>query len=281
MKGPGSHCFRYAKSPNQFEPGLFDSLISGYFNVQGDCMQGRQVLTTTYVRSVGGRQDSTCGQRRGAPIASVARALMLRMVCLSLLLPCSITNVTALDLSLPKDILGEGRQRPIERGELMGEALGSERNSPAVSLYTDNVKETIKRRLHGAFPRDGVGRVICGEASYAMMLRTDGSIDRLEVVPVRRGVESSGTLETYFVQPTPGYRNAGSARYTQPVATDEEALGVFAQTIADLLRSIAPYPARSKLETVPSGQKGIQSQAPLVLITGSIGVKCSEWKVNQ
>lgn len=215
-------------------------------------------------------------------LASIARVLVLRIASLPVLLACSIGNVAALDLNLPKDVFGEGRLHPMpERGALGGEAFGREGNPPVVSLYTDNVKETIKRRLKGTFPRDGAGRVICGEASYAMTLRTDGLIDRLEVVPVRRGVDSSGTLESYFVQSRHGYRNEGSARHSQSVATDEKDLSMFAQTIAELLRSIAPYPARSKLEAVPSGQNGIQSQAPLVLITGNIGVKCSEWKVNQ
>lgn len=245
-------------------------------------MHGGQVLMTTYFKSMGGQQYRHCVQRGRVPIASVVRALIQRLACLSLLLTCSITNAVALDLSLPKDILEEGRQHRLpERGALMGGALGGESDSPAVALYRDNVKETIKRRLKGAFPKDSAGRVICGEASYAMTLRSEGSIDGLEVIPVRRDAESSGTLESYFEQPTNGHLNKGSAKHVQNVATGEEELSVFARTIAELLRGIAPYPAWSRLKTASSGQNGIQSQVPLVLVTGNIGVKCSEWKVNQ
>lgn len=235
----------------------------------------RKAPSTPHFRSVEDQQCGPCGQRRGS-IIPVAKTLIPRMVCLALLLPCSITDAAALDLSLPKDLAGEDRLHPMpEQGDRR------EGQSAAMSLYTDNVKETIKRRLRDSFPRDSVGRVICGEASYAMTLRPDGSIDRLEVVPARQEVESSGDLESYFVQPTPAFRNAGSAKYSRPVATDKEDLRVFAQTIAALLRGIAPFAAQPKPENVPNGQNGLQYQVPLALVSGSIGVKCRHWEVSQ
>lgn len=211
----------------------------------------------------------------GFPILLPLLVGLMRAGCLSWLLACSIASAAGLDLSLSQDILDEGRQPPL------GEELDREGNSPELSLYANNVKETIKRRTQGAFPRDGARRVICGEVSYAMTLRADGSIERLDVVPVRRNADSSGSLESYFVQSTFAHRHEGAAKYTQTIETDAENLHVFAQAIADLLRSIAPYPARPQLQTSPSGQSGIQSRPKPVLITGGIGVKCTGWDANQ
>lgn len=235
------------------------------------------------IPSKGGVMHAITSRRaiRGSPSAKFAILLLPRVACSSLLLACLITSATALDLSLPRDILDEGRRPPPERGALMGEEFGSEGNPPEVSLYTHNVKETIKRRMQGAFPKDGAGRVICGEASYAMTLRADGSIDRLEVIPVRPSTGASGSLESFFVQPTAAYRNAGNAQHRQRVETDEENLEAFAQAIADRLHSIAPYPARLQRETTPPGPNDVQPPAKLVLIAGSIGVKCTGWEVGR
>ncbi|MFA5083277.1 MAG: hypothetical protein WC474_12070 [Hydrogenophilaceae bacterium] len=228
----------------------------------------------------GAKPGLFCVPGRGATIPE-AIALILRIACLPFFLFCSIANVAALDLSLPKELVGDGQLLPMPRqGAIMGAQNRREGHSPAVSLYTDNVKQTIKRRLRDSFPRDSAGRVICGEASYAMTLRPDGSIDRLEVVPIRPHVEPSSNLESYFVQPTPGYRNAGSAKYSRPVATEKEELQAFAQRISELLRGIAPYAAQPELESMPDGQNGLQSQVPLVLVSGNIGVECHMWKAG-
>lgn len=206
--------------------------------------------------------------------------LLSRPACSFFLLACLTTGASALDLSVPKDILDEGGRPPPERAALMGEESGSEGNPPEVSLYTHNVKEIIKRRMQ-AFPRDSAGRAICGEARYAMVLKPDGSIDRLEVIPVRPGADASGSLETFFVQPTIAGRNAGSAQHTQRIETDEENLRAFAHAIEDRLHSIAPYPARLQRGTPSPEPNVIQTQIRLVLVTGNIGVKCKEWEVNR
>lgn len=247
----------------------------------GGGIQNRQLPPTTSQKLMESPYYTPSRPRRGAAIP-VAKKLFPRIACLFLLLTCPIANVAALDLSLPKDSANEERPYPRQgQGASMGEEYRREGHSPAVSLYTDNVKETIKRRLGGSFPRDSVGRVICGEASYTMTLRPDGSIDRLEVLPARQQVGPSSNLETYFVQPTPGYRNEGSAKLTRTVATEKEELRVFAQTISELLRGMAPFAAPPKLENVPDGRNSLQSQVPLVLVSGSIGVACRKWEVNQ
>lgn len=207
-----------------------------------------------------------------------ASRFLSRTACSSFLLACLTTGASALDLSVPKDILG-GRP-PHERAALTGEESRTEENPPEVALYTHNVKEIIKRRMQ-VFPRDSAGRVICGEASYAMMLKPDGSVDRLEVTPVRPGADASGSLESFFVQPTIAGRNAGSAQHTQRIETDEENLRAFAHAIEDRLHSIAPYPPRLQRGTPSPQPNVVQTQIRLVLVAGSIGVKCKGWQVNR
>ncbi len=208
-----------------------------------------------------------------------ALSAVARRTAASALLVCSSTPAAALDLSIPRDILEEGRWSPGERGARADEAINSTAHSPDVAMYVDNVKQIIRRRLDGAFPRDSAGRVICGEASYALLLRPDGSIGRLDVRAERQASTASGSLEMYYVQPIGvGYVNEDAAAHTHSVATDPEDMQTFAQAIEAQLRGIAPYPARSKQASMPVGTGGTSAPTPLVTVTGNIGVKCTQWK---
>ncbi len=200
-----------------------------------------------------------------------------RMACLSLLLPHSIPLAFALDLSLPKDVDDPAR---FDQGAMRSTGYVVETQSPAISLYSDNVREIISRRLGEAFPRDGAGRVICGEAAYTMQLGPDGSIDHLEVVPVQRHVDTSTELESFFVQPTPAFRHAGNARRTRPVATDKSDRDQFAQILTGLLRNMAPFPRHPQSTAEDAGRRLVQSGKPLVRVGGNIGVECRRWEVN-
>ena len=200
-----------------------------------------------------------------------------RMACLSLLLPHSITLAFALDLSLPDDAINPAE---FQRGAMGATGNVVEAHSPAIALYVDNIKETIMRRLGDGFPRDSAGRVICGEATYTMQLGPDGSIEYLEVVPVQRHVDTSSEMESFFVQPTPGFRNARSAKRTRPVATEKSDRDQFAQILTGLLRNMAPVPRHPQSTAEDAGRRLVQSGKPLVRVGGNIGVECRRWEVN-
>jgi hypothetical protein len=196
------------------------------------------------------------------------------MACLVPLFPHSIPLAFALDLSLPKD---DYSQAQFDRGAIAGDVI--EAQSPAITLYVDNVRKTIMRRLGDGFPRDNAGRVICGEAAYTMQLGPDGSIVYLEVIPVQRHVDTSSEIESFIVQPTPGFRIARNAKRTLPVASEKSERDQFAQILTGLLRNMAPFPAHPYTgEGV--GRSLIQSGRDLVHVGGNIGVECRKWEAT-
>lgn len=208
------------------------------------------------------------------------RCSSLHVVVLSLsLLSLSGAHSSSLDLGLPKDILTGDRQQPEPDSEaLVAAGYRAGENSPVLNMHRDNVKSIIFRRSQGIYPKNNVGKIICGEASFKLTIRPDGSIDRLDVVPTLQQAGVSSNLETYYVQPTPAFQDSGSSRFKQVVSTDEEESRIFSQTISESIRAAAPFPPHPRLEHILADEGNSLARVPLVLASGSIGVACVKWE---
>ena len=208
------------------------------------------------------------------------RCSSLHVVVLSLsLLSLSAAHSSTLDLSLPKDILTGNHQQLEPDGEaLVAAGYRASENSPALNMYSDNVKSIIFRRTQGIYPKNNVGKIICGEAKYKLTIRPDGSIDGLDVEPVRQQPGVSSNLETYYVQPTPAFQDSGSSKFKQVVSTNEEESRIFSQTISESIRATAPFPPHPRLKHQPADEGKSLARVPLVLASGSIGIACVKWE---
>lgn len=210
------------------------------------------------------------------------RCFSLHVAMFSLsLLSLSVAHSGTLDLSLPKDILSGGHQQFESDGEAIATTgnLISE-NDLALNMYKDNVKSIIFRRTQGVYPKNNVGKVICGEANFNLAVRPDGSIDRLDVEPILKQPVVSSNIETYFVQPTLAFQNSGSAKFKQVVSTDEEESRIFSRTISESIRASAPFPSHPKLKPQSAHESNSLTRVPLVLVSGGIGIACSKWEVG-
>lgn len=183
----------------------------------------------------------------------------------------------SLNLSIPRDVITDGKLYTSPHPtQLLDAGYKAYPPSPTQILYKEHAIQKIFQRLKAVPPQDKYGKQICGEIEYRTTIRTDGTVEKVEVLHVKPQIMNNGQIEV-FSNFNPQLHDYQSATKVQELATNEEQMSVFENAMREAILSAAPFaafPAELINGNVTNGPK---VRSPVILISGTFGRECHRW----
>ncbi len=199
------------------------------------------------------------------------------LLILSLGLSHAVVAEPKLDLSIPKDILANEKNSFPEPESLVDSADQNIPRSPEHAFYVENANEKILRRLNAVPAQDQFGKQICGKIRYRAKVRPDGTLEMVEVIPVKQTDNYESKVEVYS-NPTPRFRDAKGVSRLDNFTSDDDEINIFVNATTQAIHAAAPFPPYPKDARNGSQVSDIQkTENRFTLIYGTFWRECHGW----
>lgn len=182
-----------------------------------------------------------------------------------------------LDLSIPRDVLTNESDHRQDQRSPMDVDYQEIIHSPEYDFYVRNANEKILRRLKAVPAQDQFGKQICGKIQYRAKVRLDGTLEMVEVIPVKPTDNNETKMEVYENK-TPRFRDAKGVSRLESFSSDDEEINIFVNAMTQAIHAAAPFPPYLKdMEDGPQVSGAQKTKTRLALIHGTFWRECHGW----
>lgn len=202
-----------------------------------------------------------------------------------LILSLGINHITMagsnLDLSIPRDILTNENDHLRNQKSLTDVDYQGIIHSPEHDFYVRNANEKILRRLNAVPAQDKFGKQICGKVQYGAKVRPDGTLEVVEVIPVKQTENHESKVEVY-ANPIPSFQDAKKVSRLDNYTSDDDEINIFVNAMTQAIHAAAPFPPYPKdVRDGPQISDIQKSRIRFTLIHGTFWRACHGWTPPQ